>query len=255
MKVVMIGSGNTGTVLCAVLNKADHQIVQVVSRNVENARKLAEIYNASYADLTQPHFAEADIYILALQDVALDHLGKYPGLKNKLVVHTAGAVSIVVLKDISDKYGVMYPLQTLSKFTDHIPEIPFLVDGSDKETLHQILGLAKSISTNVVTADDKERLNYHVAAVFVSNFANHMFALAEIFCQKEKLEFKSLIPLVNEVNQRVNHHSPFLTQTGPAMRDDIFTLNRHLQALTAYPELKYIYLKVSESIIKNHGKR
>ena len=255
MKLVMVGSGNTATVLCVALNKAGHKIVQVVSRNAENARKLAEIYNASYADLTQPQFAQADIYILALHDAALDHLERYPALKNKLLVHTAGAVSIDVLRSTSDNYGVMYPLQTLSKFTDHIPEIPFLVDGSNKETLHQILGLTKSISGNVVTANDKERLNYHVAAVFVSNFANHMFALAEIFCQKEKLEFKSLIPLVNEVNQRVNHHSPFLTQTGPAMRDDIFTLNRHLQALAAYPELKYIYLKVSESIIKNHGKR
>jgi len=39
------------------------------------------------------------------------------------------------------------------------------------------------------------------------------------------------------------------------MRDDIFTLNRHLQALTANPELKYLYLKLSESIIKLHGKR
>jgi hypothetical protein len=82
-----------------------------------------------------------------------------------------------------------------------------------------------------------------------------MYALAEIFCQKEKIEFKNMIPLVNELNRRVSLHSPFLTQTGPAMRDDIFTLNRHLQALSPHPDLKYIYLKMSESIIKIHGKR
>jgi hypothetical protein len=61
--------------------------------------------------------------------------------------------------------------------------------------------------------------------------------------------------MMNEINERVNHHSPYLTQTGPAMRDDVFTLNRHLQALSAHPDLKYIYLKMSESIIKVHGKR
>ncbi len=255
MKVVMVGSGNTATVLCSVLHKASQEIVQVVSRNLDNAKILASLYNASSGMLSDQQFADADFYIIALNDAALDHLERIPALKDKLVLHTAGAVSIDVLKDCSTTYGVLYPLQTLSKFTGHTPEIPFLVDGNNKETLHRVLGLAKSLSDNVTEANDKERLNYHVAAVFVSNFANHMYALAEIFCQKERLEFKTLLPLINEINARVNHHSPFLTQTGPAMRDDIFTLNKHLQALASHPDLKYIYLKMSESIIKIHGKR
>jgi len=254
MKVVMIGSGNTATVLCAVLKSAEHQIVQVVSRNIDNARTLASLYNASAAVLTESQFADADIYIFAINDAVLDHLERFPHLKDKLVVHTAGSVSINALKDYTT-YGVLYPLQTLSKYSSEIPEIPFLVDGNNKETLHTILGLARTLSANVQTANDSQRLNYHVAAVFVSNFANHMFALGELFCQAEKLESKTLLPLINETNKRVNHHSPFLTQTGPAMRDDIFSINRHLQALSAHPDLKYIYLKLSESIIKLHGKR
>jgi hypothetical protein len=44
-------------------------------------------------------------------------------------------------------------------------------------------------------------------------------------------------------------------QTGPAIREDIFTLNRHLQALTAHPDIKYLYLKLSESILKLHEKK
>ncbi len=255
MRVVMVGSGNTATVLCEVIIKAGHDIVQVASRHEENAKLLASSYSAATASLTVQNFADADIYIVALHDAALDHIENIPALKGKLVVHTAGAVSINALKSCSNTYGVLYPLQTLSKFTEHLPEIPFLVDGNNQETLHRILGFAKSLSGNVIEASDTERLNYHVAAVFVSNFANHMYALAETFCQKERLEFKTLIPLINEINERVNNHSPYLTQTGPAMRDDIFTLNKHLQALSAYSDLRYIYLKMSESIIKIHGKR
>ena len=255
MRIVMIGSGNTATVLSSVLQKAGHEIVQIISRNIDHAKSLASIYNASFGSLSDPHFTDADFYIIALNDAALDNIERYPALKNKLVVHTAGAVSINALKNCSSTYGVLYPLQTLSKFSTGIPEIPFLVDGNNKETLHRILGLAKSISEKVEQANDTARLNYHVAAVFVSNFANHMFALGELFCQKEKLDFKNLLPMMNEINERVNHHSPYLTQTGPAMRDDVFTLNRHLQALSAHPDLKYIYLKMSESIIKVHGKR
>lgn len=255
MRIVMLGSGNTATVLSALIKRAGHDLVQVVSRNLENARLLADLHNAASGSLSDAEFLEADLYILALHDAALDNVAKITGLNNKFVVHTAGSVSINALKDCSDRYGVLYPLQTLSKFTEHIPEIPFLVDGNTQENCHIILGFAKSLSGNVIEANDKERMGYHVGAVFVSNFSNHMYALGEIFCKKERLEFNSLLPLINEVTNRVNHYSPFLTQTGPAIRDDVFTLNRHLQALAPYPELRYTYLKMTESIIKMHGKR
>lgn len=255
MKIVMVGAGNTATVLCVLLKKAGHDIEQVISRSLENAKLLADKYNTQYAGLSAPGFADADIYIIALHDAALDHIGKYSALKDKLIVHTAGSVSINVLKECTHTYGVLYPLQSVSKTTDYIPEIPFLVDGNNQEILHRIIGLAKSLSPLVMEANDTERMNYHVSAVFVSNFTNHMFALAEQFCKSERLDFKILLPLINEVTVRVNKYSPLLTQTGPAIRDDIFTLNRHLQALTSHPELKYVYLKMSESIIKFHGKR
>lgn len=251
----MLGSGNTATVLSALIEKAGHELVQVVSRKIEHARSLASLYGVSAGSLSDIQFAEADLYVLALNDAVLDNIGKIQGLKNKFVVHTAGSVSINALKDCSDRYGVLYPLQTLSKYTQHLPEIPFLVDGNTKENCHKILGFAKSLSGKVIEANDKERLGYHVAAVFVSNFSNHMYALGELFCKKERLEFESLLPLISELNHRVNHYSPFLTQTGPAIRDDVFTLNRHLQVLAPYPELRYAYLKMTESIIKVHGKR
>lgn len=255
MRVVMLGSGNVGTVLCEVIAKAGHDIIQVVSRNEENARQLAASYFAKHGTLTDARFEEADIYIVALHDAVLDHMENIPALKDKLVVHTAGSIPIDVLKDCSDTYGVLYPLQSLSKYNNHLPEIPFLVHGSNQETLHKILGFAKTLSPKVIEANDTERLHYHVAAVFVSNFANHLYALAEHFCGKERIDFKNLLPIIEETNIRVKELSPFLIQTGPAIRDDIFTLNKHLQALTSSPDLKYLYLKLSESIIKLHGKR
>ena len=255
MRIVLFGSGNTATVLSALIIKAGHELVQVISRKQENAQKLASIYGAGTGSFSDIQFSDADLYILALSDDALESIGKLPGLKNKFIVHTAGAVSINIFKECSDKYGVLYPLQTLSKLTDRIPEIPFLVDGNTRENRHIILDFGKSLSRKVIAATDKERLGYHVAAVFVSNFTNHMYALSEQFCTEENLEFDALIPLINEVNDRVNEYSPFLTQTGPAIRNDVSTLNRHLQVLNSYPDLQYIYLKMTESIRKIHEKK
>lgn len=255
MKIVFVGSGNTATVLGRVMKNAGHEIVQVVSRSIENAQTLAHELGAGYDQLAAPTFKEADIYIVALHDHVLTTLEKYGGLKNKLVVHTAGSVSINVLATCSDKYGILYPLQTLSKFTDHLPAIPFMVDGNNAETLQTITEFAQTLSTTVTQADDKQRLNYHIAAVFAANFANHMYALAELYCQREKIDFKNMLPLINEICSKVSKYSPYLTQTGPAMRDDVFTMSKHLEALSPYPDLKYMYLKLTENIVKIHGKR
>lgn len=146
MKVVIVGSGNVATALSILIQKAGHEIVQVVSRNKDHAAILASKFNVAGVSLTEPEFAAADIYIIALNDAALDSIEKITGLNNKFVVHTAGSVSKDVFKNISSMYGVLYPLQTLSKITTQIPEIPFLVEGNDKETLHRITEFARTLS-------------------------------------------------------------------------------------------------------------
>lgn len=255
MKIVILGSGNVGTVLCKLIAKTDHELVQVISRNPDHARYLAAQYNVPSGTLTDAKFAVADIYIIALSDLALDTIEKITALKNKFVVHTAGSVSASVLKNISSSYGILYPLQSLSKAPDDIPEIPFLVEGNNTETQYTITEFARSLSGKVITVTEHQRMYYHIAAVFAANFANHMFAIAEDICKKEKLDFNVLLPIINEVIARVNHHSPYDVQTGPALRDDIVTLNKHIQGLSAFPDIKYLYLKLSESILKFYQKR
>lgn len=255
MKVVMLGSGNAATVLCELIKKGGHEIVQVVSRDEDHAMKLAKNFDATTASLKAPGFAEADIYIIALHDAALDHIENIPALSGKFVVHTAGSISINALKSCSYTYGVLYPLQSLSKATDYLPDVPFLVAGNNQDVLQRVISFAKTLSTKVIEANDAERLNYHVCAVFANNFTNHLFAIAEKFCEKERIEFKNLLPLITETIQRTATTSSSLTQTGPAIRNDTFTLNRHLQALSVNPDMKYLYLKLTESIMKFHGIR
>ena len=112
-----------------------------------------------------------------------------------------------------------------------------------------------SFASNVSIADDEERIKYHVAAVLVSNFTNHMYAMADEFCHKENIDFKKLIPLIMETAGRIQNYEPQLVQTGPAIREDIYTLGKHLQVLSAHPDLKYLYLKLSESILRLYQKK
>lgn len=255
MRVVLVGSGNVATVLGKVIHNAGHEIVQVLSRNENHAKELAKVFKCSSGSFRSTDYKEADVYLLAITDTALYHLDQYVQLVNKLVVHTAGSVSKEVLKNISSRYGIIYPLQSLIKDSEDSLEIPLLVDGSDDDTLAIIKEFSNTLSNNVAVANDEERLKYHVAAVLVNNFTNHLFAMGDEFSKKENIDFEKLFPLIDETIRRVKTHPPQSVQTGPAIREDIYTLGKHLQILSAHPDLKYLYLKLSESILKLHQKK
>ena len=100
-------------------------------------------------------------------------------------------------------------------------------------------------------ANDDDRLKLHVAAVIVSNFTNHLYVLAAEYCIKEGLDFKQLLPLIEETSLRIKTSSPKEAQTGPALRHDKETIQKHLELLKGYPQLKNIYLLMTESIQQN----
>jgi hypothetical protein len=62
------------------------------------------------------------------------------------------------------------------------------------------------------------------------------------------LNFKELIPLIQETVERLKTTSPSETQTGPAVRNDLDTINKHIALLEEHPRLKKLYEIITESI-------
>lgn len=248
MKIVIIGTGNVATVIGKVLNAAGNEVVQVFGRDLSKARELAEALNSPICYSWTSINTQADLYLVAITDQALYELEQNLLLDDQVVVHTAGSVSIEVLKNVTSNYGVLYPLQSLRKEMPVLTEIPLLVDASNEKTLEKILQLAKEISEHVSIADDETRLKLHVAAVCINNFANHLYEIAEDFCIKEKVDFKLLLPLAEETVQRMEQVSPKQLITGPAIRNDQVTIDRHLDLLTSHPLFQKLYKQMTSSI-------
>ena len=250
MKIVIIGSGNVASVLGRLVKRAGHEILQVLGRNAEHASLLAKELETTFSINKAEINMDADLYLAAVTDAALNEVEHYCQLGERLVVHTAGAVPIDVLKNASSNYGVLYPLQSLRKESKDVQtDIPLLIDGNTPAAIDAIEKFALTISSTVVVVSDDQRLKLHVAAVFVNNFTNHLYMLAADYCNKEGLDFKMLLPLIVETASRLRDHLPGDMQTGPAIRKDITTLDKHLRELSAYPKLKNIYLKMSDSIM------
>jgi predicted short-subunit dehydrogenase-like oxidoreductase (DUF2520 family) len=249
MDIVIIGSGNVAAVLGRKFRAAGHRILQIVARNAAAATELAYEWDTESANYLTLVNKNADIYLIAVSDVAIAEIAANLRLPGKIVVHTGGSVPKEILKTVSEHYGVFYPLQSIRRELDHLPDIPVFFEGSDEKTTAQLKKLAESISCKPPSiAGAKDRMKLHLAAVIVNNFTNHLLALVEKYCQKEGIDFRELYPLLEETVTRLKTSSPSQTLTGPAIRQDQATIQKHLDLLSGYPQLQKVYAMMTESI-------
>ncbi len=251
MEIVIIGTGNTATVLGRKLKAAGHKILQVYGRDTAAASALAYELGTESTNYWNVVNKSAELYILAVSDIAIGEIMTELRLPDKTVVHTAASVSKHILKGATASYGVFYPLQSLKKEIGYLPDIPIIIDASDEKTLHLLDNLAYSISDKVIEAGDEQRAKLHLAAVFCNNFVNHLYALTEDYCKKEGLDFYMLLPLITETAARLQDVPPASSQTGPAVRGDQSTIEKHLALLEKHPEMKTVYEALTDSIIRH----
>lgn len=241
MKVVIIGSGNVAAVLGAKIRLAGHSLVQLFARRAEPAALLATEWGCDYTTQWSGIDRTADLYLLAVSDHALRDLDKVLSLPGRLVLHTAGAVSASLLKPVSARSGVLYPLQSLKAAIRPYPEIPLLIDANHPDDLPVIEAFARTLSQTVERADDDLRLKLHLSATLVNNFTNYLYILAHQFCLREAVDFSLLQPLILETAGRLNRYPAEEMQTGPAVRGDRPTIQKHLELLSNYENIKELY--------------
>lgn len=242
IRLVIIGSGNVAQHLIQAFQKS---LVQVVARHPE-ALHSPPISCPVVTSMSE--IADAEVYVLAVSDHAIAVLGhEIPGT-GKLVVHTSGATGMHVLPK-HHRSGVLYPLQTFTKGKPlDYSTIPFCLEADKKEDYLLLEQLARTVSHAIFSIDEKQRLALHLAAVFVCNFTNHLYQLGADLCAEHGVSFEVLKPLILETAAKVQTLTPTQAQTGPALRGDTATLERHQSMLTqTYP--KEIYQLLTQSII------
>ena len=113
MTIVLIGAGNLGHHLGLRLAECGMAPVQVYSRQLEKAGKLADAIEARAVNDLSDIQADADLYILAVADDAIETVAQKLARRverGALVVHTSGTTSSMAVGRHFSHYGVLYPL-------------------------------------------------------------------------------------------------------------------------------------------------
>ena len=245
----MLGAGNVSTHISRHLHSKGHRISCIYSRTQELASLLADEFGGFATSDVNEVPNHADFYIVCVPDQSVvSVLGQFKDW-NGIWLHTAGALPMDLFKGYMARYGVLYPLQTLNKNQEASLAItPILVEGSSKEVEESIVKLAGDITTEVLEIDSEKRLIIHLAAVFANNFTNHMVHIGQRILRENSLNVKLLDPIIEETFRKIGRVGADAAQTGPALRKDHITIQKHLELLKDHPEWEKIYTFISRDI-------
>jgi len=255
LRLGIIGTGKVGTALVQGLHEQGWRFTMIVNKTIEKAKSLAKVCNAQSLSYIPPVDQWPDIWLISVNDDSIDgvirQLSRYG--HQAPAYHTSGSFDTQSVRDIYPKLGSLYPLQSISfgKEVD-FKQVPFCVSAPNEEGLRIIQDIAGSISDQVYIIEDEDRLYLHLAAVFVNNFTNALCQVAASILDKKDIPFHLLQPLLLETAEKLSILTPLQAQTGPALRGDQGTLNKHRAILRDLPhEYSVIYEMMSRYISEN----
>jgi predicted short-subunit dehydrogenase-like oxidoreductase (DUF2520 family) len=256
MNVSIIGSGNLAWHLAPALDNVGFVVKEVYSRNPQHAEQLtSRLYQAEVKATLDFSTSNSSLFIIAASDDAIKSIAQEIILPDEaILVHTSGSQPLSELEfSATTNVGVFYPLQTFTKQKKvDFKNIPIFIESNNEETEEALMLIGKAISNQVRKIGSEERQALHVAAVFASNFTNHMLAISKGIMQQNGLEYDWLKPLILETIQKSLNLDPESAQTGPAKRGDLEILDKHLEFLKEDEAVAEIYKIVSQHIVDRY---
>lgn len=246
----VVGAGNVAFSLIPALQKKDIIVENVVSRDEIKAKKFASRYETGFKVLDKDLSLSSQLIFLTVSDDHIEEVAvQLNVVDSQMLLHTSGSTDLKVLKQHALHSGVLYPLQSFtSQRLIDISRVPLCVEASDLKTLNILQDVAALLSSRFMIMSSKQRKQLHLAAVFVSNFTNHMYDIAHWLLEKEKIDFSLMYPLIEETTAKIKRIKPGEAQTGPALRDNKKIMEVHKKMLKSDHELSELYEAISKSI-------
>ena len=257
MKIGIIGAGKVGIALGYAFKQKGFTVVAVSSRR-EESLEMAKGYlgfDPVYTTDNREVASLADLVAVTTQDreignVALQVSGLGDALKGKTFFHTSGAHPAVELSPLNSHgchLGSFHPLQTFPDIDSGIaalPETYIFIEG-DEEARAGLETLARAVGIDSVAIDSRNKVLYHLSAVFVCNLLTALLFSGEAIMERATIDLKPFYPIIRATLKNIESKGPLASLTGPVVRGDAGTVASHLSAMEGMGLHERVYKALS----------
>ena len=259
--IAIIGPGRAGSALGRALHQAGYTIAAIGGRNPDNVRNLADELGAKACQSPATAIDLADLTMVAVPDdvilpLATDMAESLCSAAGKAAVHLSGAQDRSALRPLAQqgslRTGVFHPLQTFRRGPEAVQNVAGTYFGIDAYAVlrDQLMQLARDLHGHPFDLSGIDLALYHAAAVFAANYPTTLLAEAIALGVEAGLDPETarqgMTTLLTGAVNNLRELAPADAITGPAVRGDQGTIDRHLEALKHDPELQRLYRLLAE---------
>ena len=239
-KIAIIGAGKLTYSLTDALVKSKYKIDIVISKNPSSAILLAQKYRIrNHSRFLNNIPISTNIFFLTVPDdqisSAANQLAKLQfDFRESIFVHFSGAKNVSALKSLQDKkahtasFHIMqtFPSKIIVKLNNCLAAIE-TQSGAAKKFLEE---LATKLHLNAFYLNSNEKVKYHLAGVFASNFlVSNLFSTDLLLgkVSKRTNSYEIMAPILNSTLKNVKVKGAKEALSGPIIRGDFETIKAH----------------------------
>ncbi len=257
-KVAVLGCGRLGSSLASLIDKSHGIELSALYGRKEAAVREASLktgVDKIYSNLKE--LPSSDIYLVAIDDDALESFSKNifeAGFaKGKVIAHLSGSESSQVFSKLHSDGTFIASCHPMKSFTEKLVSLEEF-DGTscvlegDSEACDVLDKLFSRLGAKTFRISSENKLKYHSAAVFASNYIVTLLDIAGELLSEIGLDksFQGLEQLSQQVLQNVFSQGTEKALTGPIERGELEVVRKELDCLSEYKDISLLYALLAE---------
>ncbi len=264
----IIGSGSVGTTLALALCRKGWELKYLADSSLARARQARKLIGRGRAttDIRLAAASAGLIFICVPDDRIPEVVSEISAvdLKGKFIFHTSGACSSELLRPLAEKgarIASFHPVQTFAGYLSQPEIFKGIYIGLEGQPEAVELGkrLAARLGAQALLLSAAEKPLYHLALSISSNFLvvllQEVKEILEAVGLEEAAVLDILAPLLNKTLQNVKNLGVEPSLTGPVVRGDLKTVEKHLAVTARKPGLDRLYRALALEALKLAEKR
>jgi predicted short-subunit dehydrogenase-like oxidoreductase (DUF2520 family) len=237
MRLGIIGGGRAAWAFGSTWRRIGWPLAGVALRSASPITALLSTPRLAIDELA----ADSELILIAVSDRSIAEVAEKIPRTKATILHPSGA-----LTSLRDGFS-LHPLKALPPVGEpsDLRGALLVFEGKQLETARRI---ADAAGARLAEIDPRQKVLYHAAAVFGSNYVAALLDIAEQLIGIENAR-DDLAALAESAIENWRKHSDARRFTGPAARGDREVLKRHIDALRDDPQVAELYRLLAEHIL------
>jgi len=262
-EIAIVGAGNLGTTLARALHAAGYRITEIICReggSQERARRLAAQVRSRVVVMPQANFAAKVVWICVPDSnlaASARELARLAEWKGKIALHPSGALAsdeLQALRRRGAAVAAAHPMMTFVRRSNpSFACTPFAVEG-DPTAVRVARRMVRDLGGVAFGIRPRDKVLYHVWGTFASPLLIALLASAEQVAlaagvRSQAAARKRMLPIVQQTLRNYGAFGPADAFSGPLVRGDVATVQRHLRALGKLPSARQVYVALARAAL------